>query len=148
MRSAAMSAWRSENVRTRSGFSARILLIFAEVKALTQGFSRRACGGRTTYPEMPTMRSCSPSRYSVSTVSSVRQTIRLGGNIKTLATDQTGRRRYQLLRGSGHHNQRAPEGFVRNLRRLDRQKFLRGFSEDRDTLGIAQAGGAQDVVDS
>src|SRR5580704_12286319 len=31
------------------------------------------------------MRSCSPSRYSVSTVSSVRQTIRLGGNIKPLA---------------------------------------------------------------
>ena len=26
------------------------------------------------------MRSCSPSRYSVSTVSSVRQTIRRGGN--------------------------------------------------------------------
>jgi hypothetical protein len=54
---------------TRSGFSARILSTFAEVKALTRGFSRRACGGRTTYPEMPTMRSCSPSRYSVSTVS-------------------------------------------------------------------------------
>src|SRR6516165_1728437 len=31
---------------------------------------------------MPTMRSCSPSRYSVSTVSSVRQIIRLGGNIQ------------------------------------------------------------------
>jgi hypothetical protein len=29
------------------------------------------------------MRSYWPSRYSVSTVSSVRQTIRLGGNIKT-----------------------------------------------------------------
>jgi len=28
------------------------------------------------------MRSCSPSRYSVSTVSSVRQTILLGGNIQ------------------------------------------------------------------
>jgi hypothetical protein len=28
------------------------------------------------------MRSCSPSRYSVSTVSSVRQTIQLGGNIQ------------------------------------------------------------------
>src|SRR5712664_4170916 len=92
MRSAAMSAWRSENVRTRSGFSARILLIFAEVKALTQGFSRRACGGRTTYPEMPTMRSCSPSRYSVSTVSSVRQTIRLGGNWR-MADDMTNYRR-------------------------------------------------------
>jgi len=44
-------------------------------------FSRRACAGRTTYPEIPTMRSCSPSKYSVSTVSSVRQTILLGGNI-------------------------------------------------------------------
>src|SRR5438270_8789140 len=30
---------------------------------------------------MPTIRSCSPSRYKVSTVSSVRQTIRCGGNI-------------------------------------------------------------------
>jgi len=28
--------------------SAMILLMFAEVKALTRGFSRRACGGRTT----------------------------------------------------------------------------------------------------
>src|SRR5260370_39892700 len=46
MGSTAMSAWRSENVRTRSGFRARILSIFAEVKALTRGFSRRACGGR------------------------------------------------------------------------------------------------------
>ena len=49
--------------------------------------SRRACGGRTTWPEIPTMRSCSPSRHSVSTVSSVRQTIRLGGNIKSLAPE-------------------------------------------------------------
>src|SRR5580692_9662628 len=48
MRFAAMSAWRSENVRTRSGFRARILSMFADVKALTRGFSRRACGGRTT----------------------------------------------------------------------------------------------------
>src|SRR3984893_8708595 len=48
MRSAAMSAWRSENVRTRSGTSAMILSMFAEVKALTRGFSRRARGGRTT----------------------------------------------------------------------------------------------------
>jgi hypothetical protein len=30
------------------GPSARILSIFAEVKALTRGFSRRACAGRTT----------------------------------------------------------------------------------------------------
>ena len=34
------------------------------------------------------MRSCWPSRYSVSTVSSVRQTIRLGGNIKPPPTHQ------------------------------------------------------------
>src|SRR5215467_3576205 len=45
MRSATIPAWRSENVRTRSGCSARILSIFADVKALTRGFSRRACGG-------------------------------------------------------------------------------------------------------
>jgi hypothetical protein len=37
-------------------------------------------GGCTAQPETPTIRSCSPSRYSVSTVSSVRQTIRRGGN--------------------------------------------------------------------
>ena len=30
---------------TRSGFSASILSMFAEVKALTRGFSRRACAG-------------------------------------------------------------------------------------------------------
>src|SRR5260370_39871961 len=34
---------------------------------------------------MPPLRSCSPSRCSASTVSSVRQAIRLGGTIKTLA---------------------------------------------------------------
>jgi hypothetical protein len=45
MRSATISACRSENVRTRSSFSARIFSIFADVKALTRGFSRRACGG-------------------------------------------------------------------------------------------------------
>ena len=50
----------------------------ALVKAATRGFSRRARGGRTVKPEMPTMRSCSPSRYSVSVVSSVRQTMRRG----------------------------------------------------------------------
>jgi hypothetical protein len=42
-----MSARRSENVRRRSGFRARILSMFADVKALALGFSRRACGGRT-----------------------------------------------------------------------------------------------------
>ena len=42
---AAMSVWGSEKVRTRSGFSANILSMFAEVKALTRGFSRRACAG-------------------------------------------------------------------------------------------------------
>ena len=45
--SAAISAWRSEKVRTRSGSSARIFGISAEVKAETRGFSRRTCGGRT-----------------------------------------------------------------------------------------------------
>src|ERR1700716_4040437 len=52
----------------------------AEMKADTRGFSRRTCGGRHAAPATPTIRSCSPSRYSVSTVSSVRQTIRRGGN--------------------------------------------------------------------
>jgi hypothetical protein len=45
MRSAAMSAWRSEKVRTRSGFSARILLMLADVKALTRGFSGEPVAG-------------------------------------------------------------------------------------------------------
>src|SRR5215472_7470674 len=36
------AAWRLENVRTRSGCNARILSIFADVKALTRGFLRRA----------------------------------------------------------------------------------------------------------
>ena len=76
--SAAMSACRSENPSTRSGSSARILSILALVKADTRGFSLRARGGRTVKPEMPTMRRSSPSRYSVSVVSSVRQTMRLG----------------------------------------------------------------------
>ncbi len=51
---------------------------FALVNAETFGFSRRARGGRTVKPEMPTMRQSSSSRYSVSVVSSVRQTMRLG----------------------------------------------------------------------
>ena len=73
-----MSAWISENPITKSGSSLRISPIFAEVNALTFGFSRRAIAGRTVNPEIPTMRSCSPSRYSVSVGSSVRQTMRLG----------------------------------------------------------------------
>lgn len=36
---------------------------------------------------MPTIRSCSPSKYRVSTVSSVGQTIQLGGNIGILAPE-------------------------------------------------------------
>ena len=52
--------------------------IFALMNAETFGFSRRARGGRTVKPEMPTMRQSSSSRYSVSVVSSVRQTMRLG----------------------------------------------------------------------
>src|SRR3981189_82065 len=51
--SATMSACKSENARTRSGSSARILGISAEVKALTRGFSRRACGGGDTQPGTP-----------------------------------------------------------------------------------------------
>jgi hypothetical protein len=55
--------------------------IFAEVNAETFGFSRRARGGRTVKPEMPTMRRSSPSRYRVSVVSSVRQTILSGNDV-------------------------------------------------------------------
>ncbi len=44
---AAMSAWRSEKVKTRSGSSATIFGISADVNAETRGFSRRALGGRT-----------------------------------------------------------------------------------------------------
>jgi hypothetical protein len=51
----------------------------ALVNADTFGFSLRALAGRTVKPEMPTMRASSPSRYKVSVVSSVRQTIRDGG---------------------------------------------------------------------
>jgi len=59
------------------------VLFHAEVKASKRGFSRSACGGRTTQPEIPTMRSCRPSKYSLSTASSV--TIRLDGKHPTLA---------------------------------------------------------------
>src|SRR5690606_14128391 len=76
--SAAMSAWMSEKPTTKSGCSARIASILALVKALTFGFSLRARGGRTVKPLMPTMRSCSPSAYSTSVGSSVRQTMRRG----------------------------------------------------------------------
>jgi G3E family GTPase len=47
IRLATMSAWRSEKVKTRSGSSARIFGMSAEVKAETRGFSFRTCGGRT-----------------------------------------------------------------------------------------------------
>src|SRR5690606_3030575 len=77
-RSAAISAWMSEKPMARSGFRARIAPVRALVKALTLGFSRRARGGRTVKPLMPTMRSCSPSAYRVSVGSSVRQTMRRG----------------------------------------------------------------------
>ena len=45
--SATISACKSENVSTRSGFSARIFGTSAEMNAATRGFSRRTCGGRT-----------------------------------------------------------------------------------------------------
>ena len=77
MSSAAMSACRSENARIWSGFSASILSKRALMNADTFGLLR-ASGGRTVYPEIPTTRSPSPSRYSVSVVSSVRHTIREG----------------------------------------------------------------------
>src|SRR6476469_2343101 len=76
--SLAMSAWISEKPTTKSGRSARMRSILADVNALTLGFSSRACGGRTVKPLIPTMRSCSPSAYRTSVGSSVRQTIRRG----------------------------------------------------------------------
>src|SRR5687768_6911460 len=78
MSACAMSAWMSEKPIARSGFSARIASTLALVKADTRGFSRRARAGRTVNPEMPTMRASSPSAYSTSVGSSVRQTIRVG----------------------------------------------------------------------
>ena len=60
--SAAMSACRSEKPSTRSGLSAMMRSMRALVNADTRGFSRRARGGRTVNPEMPTMRRSSPSR--------------------------------------------------------------------------------------
>ena len=46
-RSATMSACKSEKARTRSGSSARIFGMSAEMNADTRGFSRLTCGGRT-----------------------------------------------------------------------------------------------------
>jgi len=40
---------------------ARMRSIFADVNADTRGFSRRARGGRTVKPEMPTMRQSRPA---------------------------------------------------------------------------------------
>ena len=40
-------AWRSEKARTRSGASATIFAVSAEVNAETSGFSRRTRGGMT-----------------------------------------------------------------------------------------------------
>jgi len=57
-----MSACRSENPSTKSGFSSAIRSIFALVNADTRGFSLLARGGRTVKPEIPTMRASSPSR--------------------------------------------------------------------------------------
>ena len=74
----AMSACMSEKPIARSGSSARIRSTLALVNALTRGFSWRARGGRTVKPEMPTMRRSSPSAYSTSVGSSVRQTMRSG----------------------------------------------------------------------
>src|SRR5574337_1134353 len=68
----------SEKPIAKSGSNFRISPIFALVKAETFGFSLRARGGRTVKPEMPTMRRSSPSAYSTSVGSSVRQTMRCG----------------------------------------------------------------------
>jgi hypothetical protein len=60
MSDCAMSAWMSEKPTTRSGSSRRISSTLALVNADTFGFSRRARGGRTVKPEMPTMRCSCP----------------------------------------------------------------------------------------
>src|SRR5579883_682433 len=83
--SRAMSAWMSEKPIAKSGFSFRISPILALVNAETFGFSLRARGGLTVKPEMPTMRSCSPSAYSTSVGSSVRQTMRRGPCIASVS---------------------------------------------------------------
>ena len=76
----------------------------ALVNAETRGFSRRARGGRTVKPEMPTMRQSSPSRYSVSVVSSVRQTMRCGNPLDSaghVPTPRLRRRRTGILKPCG-----------------------------------------------
>ena len=57
----AMPAWRSENVRMRSGSSASIFSKRAEMNDDTFGLGR-ASGGRSVYPEIPTTRCPSPRR--------------------------------------------------------------------------------------
>src|SRR5262245_11380388 len=76
-RSRTTSAWRSEEARTRSGWSAVILSTRNVVKPPTFGRSR-ASGGRVATPETPTTRSPAPSAKAISVVSALRQTIRDG----------------------------------------------------------------------
>lgn len=75
---AGMSACRSEKASTRSGSTARMRSSLPDENPLIFGFSRRASGGRTVKPEMPAMRSASPSAYSTSTASVHRQAMRCG----------------------------------------------------------------------
>src|SRR4029450_5961226 len=72
-----MSACKSENAKTRSGSSATIFSKLALMNAETFGFLR-ASGGRTGYPDTPAIKPPASRRYSVSVVSSVRQTMRCG----------------------------------------------------------------------
>src|SRR2546425_7664102 len=81
--SRAMSFWRSEKPSTRSGSRARILSTRNVVKPPTFAFSR-ATSGRRAVPGTPTTRSPAPTRWAISAVSAVRQTMRRGKSIEVL----------------------------------------------------------------
>ena len=100
----AMSACMSEKPIARSGCSARMRSSLALVKAETRGFSWRARAGRTVKPEMPTMRCSSPSAYSTSVGSSVRQTMRCGkaGMRRDASGEPTVAPREPIARGRVH----------------------------------------------
>src|SRR5438477_2285457 len=83
IRSRTTSFWRSENARTRSGSSARILSVRNVVKPPTRAFSR-AASGRRAVPGTPITRSPAPRVKAISAVSAVRQTMRWGKSTAVL----------------------------------------------------------------
>src|SRR5262245_37657594 len=82
-RSRTISRWRSEKASTRSGSRARILSSRKVVNPPTFAFSRTA-SGRWAVPGTPTTRSPAPTRYAISAVSEVRQTMRCGKSTAVL----------------------------------------------------------------